>query len=326
MSVIKVRFLAVLAPIALACCLNSEGIEPRNSDLAVKDPRSQRSRRGREQRPNAERNKSVMSTEELLKLAPDGVTVLPDIVYRQGNEAWKLDLAMPKEPGDAPRPVIVYIHGGGWTKGDKRGQGIGAVLSYAARGFVSISVNYRLDADKKACVEDVKCATRWLRAHAKKYNVDPNRIGAAGNSAGAHLALMLAVCPASAGLEGDGPYQEYSSRVQAAHCSSTPVMPGFRRGKGASQDVKKIQPMTYVSADVPPLYFIHGTEDTKAPVRYVDEFVKALRKARAEDITYKRYADGTGHGAYVKHIEEARPARETFFARTLMNKGDKDHE
>ena len=75
--------------------------------------------------------------------------------------------------------------------------------------------------------------------------------------------------------------------------------------------------MTYISADVPPLYLIHGTLDEKAPVSYVDDFVKALREAGAKDITYKRYADGTGHGAYVKHIEEARPVREAFLARTL---------
>ncbi len=272
-----------------------------------------------ERSADANRDKTTMSTEELLKLAPAGVTVVPDIAYREGNEAWKLDLAMPKERGDAPRPAIIYLHGGGWTKGDKRGKGIGTVLDYATKGFVSISVNYRLDADKRACVEDVKCATRWLRAHAEEYNVDPNRIGAAGNSAGAHLALMLAVCPASAGLEGDGPYQEYSSMVQSAHCSSTPIMPGFRgsRGKAADPDVKKIQPMSYISADVPPLYFIHGTEDTKAPVRFLDDFVKGLREAGAKDITYKRYDDGTGHGAYVKHIEEARAAREAFLTRTL---------
>ena len=122
----------------------------------------------------------------------------------------------------------------------------------------------------------------------------------------------------TAGLEGDGPYQEYSSMVQSAHCSSTPIMPGFRRGKGVNQDVRKIQPMTYVSADVPPLYLIHGTEDQKAPVSYVDDFVKALREAGAKDITYKRYDDGTGHGVFVKHIEETRPAREAFFARVLM--------
>ena len=254
-----------------------------------------------------------------MEQAPPGVTVIPDIPYREGNKAWKLDLAMPAERGDSPYPAIVYIHGGGWTKGDKRGQGIGTVLGYATKGFVGVSINYRLDADKKACIEDVKCAIRFLRAHAQKYNIDPNRIGAAGNSAGAHLALMLAVCPSSAGLEGDGPYQKFSSRVQSAHCSSTPIMPGFRRGKGRGQDVKIIQPMSYLTLDAPPLYFVHGTEDTKAPIPYVDNFVEAMRKAGVKDITYQRYADGSGHGAYVKHIQEGRPAREAFFNRTLSN-------
>lgn len=263
-------------------------------------------------------NPSVMTDDELLKLAPEGVTVIPDIAYREGHEAWKLDLAMPTQPSNAPRPAIIYIHGGGWTRGDKRGQGIGTVLGYATKGFVSLSVNYRLDADKKACVEDVKCATRWLRAHAQKYNVDPELIGAAGNSAGAHLALMLAICPASAGLEGDGPYRQYSSGVQAAHCSSTPAKPNHRTRKGDNRDYSNIQAMTYVSADTPPLYFIHGTEDTqKAPVNYLEEFVDALRDVGAKDLTYKRYED-TGHGAYVQHIDEARPAREAFFIRTLM--------
>ncbi len=149
--------------------------------------------------------KARMSDEELLALAPEGVTVFPNLAYREGDDAWTLDLAMPKAPSAEPRPVIIYIHGGGWTSGDKRGQGTETFLGYATKGFVSISLNYRLDAGKIACVEDVKCAVRWLRAHAKEYNVDPDRIGAAGNSAGAHLALLLAICPESAGLEGDGP-------------------------------------------------------------------------------------------------------------------------
>jgi hypothetical protein len=75
--------------------------------------------------------------------------------------------------------------------------------------------------------------------------------------------------------------------------------------------------LTYISADVPPIYLVHGAADDKAPVSHVDDFVRALRAAGAKDITYKRYADGTGHGAYVKHIEEARPAREAFLMRTL---------
>ena len=266
-----------------------------------------------------------ISDEELVELAPEGVIVFPNISYREGNDAWKLDLAMPEDRRDERLPAIIYIHGGGWVRGDKRGQGIETSLGYATKGFVSISLNYRLDVDKIACVEDVKCAVRWLRAHAEQYNVDPNRIGAAGNSAGAHLALLLAICPKSAGLEGDGPYQEFSSRVQSAHCSSTPTKPRFRKGKGAGQDVTKLHAMSYASADTPPLFFIHGSADTRmAPVSQMDEYVKALREMGAKDITYVRYDDGTGHGAYVQHLEESRRSREAFFIRTLMNKGNED--
>jgi len=260
-----------------------------------------------------------MTDAELLKLSPEGVTVIPDIAYRDGNEAWKLDLAMPKKRGEKRYPVIVYIHGGGWTQGDKRGQGIQTTLDYATKGFVSVSVNYRLNEDKFACVEDVKCAIRWLRANAEKYQIDPDCIGAAGNSAGAHLALLLAICPSSAGMEGNGPYQEFSSMVQSAHCSSTPTKPRFGRGKGSGKDITKIHAMSYVSHDVPPLSFIHGTADTrKAPVSQLDEFVQALRDAGVKDINYQRYDDGTGHGAYVAHLKESRRSREEFFVRTLM--------
>lgn len=264
-------------------------------------------------------NRNKMSDVEFLKLAPEGVTLFPDLAYREGNDAWKLDLAMPEEHGKKTFPVIVYIHGGGWTQGDKRGQGIQTFLGYATKGFVSVSLNYRLNEDKLACVEDVKCAIRWLRANAEKYNIDPDRIGAAGNSAGAHLALLLAICPPSAGMEGDGPYQEYSSMVQSAHCSSTPTKPRFGRGKGAGKDITKIHAISYVSPDMPPLSFIHGTADTrKAPVSQLDEFVQALKDAGVDDLTYKRYDDGTGHGAYVAHLDESRRSREEFFVRTLM--------
>ncbi|MDA0348698.1 MAG: hypothetical protein O3C43_16480 [Verrucomicrobia bacterium] len=221
-------------------------------------------------------NSNNMSDSEFLKLAPEGVTVFPDLAYREGNEAWKLDLAMPTDRGKNAFPVIVYIHGGGWTQGDKRGQGIESILGYATKGFVSVSLN-------------------------------------------AHLALLLAICPPSAGMEGDGPYQEYSSMVQSAHCSSTPTKPRFGRGKGAGKDVTKMHAMSYVSAEVPPLSFIHGTADTiKAPVDHLDEFVQALREAGTKELTYKRYDDGTGHGAYVAHLEESRRSREEFFVRVLM--------
>ena len=87
----------------------------------------------------------------------------------------------------------------------------------------------------------------------------------------------------------------------------------------------KLHAMSYASADTPPLFFIHGSADTRmAPGAQMDEYVKAVREMGAKDITYVRYDDGTGHGAYVQHLEESRRSREAFFIRTLMNKGKED--
>jgi acetyl esterase/lipase len=268
-------------------------------------------------------NQKTMTTEQLLKQAPEGVAVLPDIAYREGNDAWKLDLAMPTKRGVKPRPAIVFIHGGGWSAGDKRRTSfIKPTLEFAAKGYVCVSVNYRLisagKTTKIACVEDVKCSVRWLRAHARKYNVDPNCIGAYGNSAGAHLAAMLGLCPASAGMEGDGPWQEFSSMVQAVVCSATPTGPRLRYS--SEEDEKKISPMTYVSNTAPPFLLIHEESDRLVPVANSDNFVKALRDAGAKDVTYMRYEDGSGHGVFLKNIKETGPAREAFFERTLRMK------
>src|SRR5438132_14041569 len=131
---------------------------------------------------------------------PGAITVVRDIPYREGpSKRWRLDLAMKKAPHGKPRPAVVVIHGGGWLEGDRssfasRKHGVpGNIEDFAELGFVAVTINYRLsgEAPFPAALEDCKCAVRWLRAHAGKYNVDPKRIGAYGNSAGGHLALLL---------------------------------------------------------------------------------------------------------------------------------------
>jgi len=292
------------------------------------------------------RAKRAENSDDIIANIPPGVKVVPDIAYRQGSsKAWRLDLAMPEESSDERRPAIVFVHGGGWRSGDKRkGNFLGPALEFAAKGYVCITVNYRLsdEAPMPACIEDVKCAVRWLRAHAKQYNVDPERIGAYGNSAGAHLVAMLGICPRSAGLEGDGPWQEYSSMVQAVVCSATPTNFPFKRpaanekadsaSKGGflnslfagpeetlEQRLRQASPMTYVGADAPSFLIIHGNADRTVSVSQSDEFAKALWQAGAKDVTYLRI-DGAGHGAFEQHIEKTGPAREAFFNRTIGSK------
>lgn len=258
----------------------------------------------------------ALSDEQVMRRVPDGVTVELNLSYRAGNEAWKLDLASPSKSSEKPRPAIVFIHGGGWTKGDKRkGQFLNLALEYAAKGYVCVSVNYRLDATKLPCIEDVKCSVRWLRAHAKKYSIDPSRIGAYGNSAGAHLATMLAVSHKEKRLEGDGPWKNFSSAVQAVVASATPTLPRIRGA--ADFDVKLIQPMSYIAADVPPMLLVHEESDPVVPVNQSDDFVKALQAAGAKDISYKRFNDGSGHGTFFRNIKETGSAMEAFFVKTI---------
>ena len=277
--------------------------------------------------------------EQIQKRVPKGVTFIPNIAYREGHERWKLDLAMPTDRGDAPRPAIVFIHGGGWRGGNKRTPPfLNPTLAYAAKGYVCITVNYRLITEDNwridHCIADAKNAVRWLRAHADKYNVDPNRIGATGNSAGAHLSVMLGICPKDAEMEGEGTYQDYSSAVQAVAASATPtswLIPMSERGRAnferqnasrAESLRKKISPITYVSADTPPILLWHEASDATVGVYQSDTFIAALREAGAKDVNYVLFGDGTGHGTFQRNIALTEPMREAFFARTLNHKQD----
>ncbi|NNC88579.1 MAG: alpha/beta hydrolase [Akkermansiaceae bacterium] len=280
-----------------------------------------------------------LSTSQLLKDAPDDVKVVPDLSYREGgSKRWKLDLIMPRENGDAPRPGIVFVHGGGWRSGDKRVRTfLDGAIDYARKGYVCITVNYRLtgEAPFPACVEDVKNAVRWFRAHAETYNLDPDRIGAYGNSAGAHLVAMLGLAGKEAGLEGDGPHQDQSSLVQAVCASATPTdfnlfgggrsmnRPGaFLAGPedGLEERIRLASPISHVREDAPPFLLVHGTKDSTVKVEHSDKFAAALKAAGAKDVTYLRI-EGAGHGVFNQHKAKTAPAMETFFERTLGTAG-----
>ena len=124
-------------------------------------------------------------------------------------------------------PAIVYLHGGGWSGGDK-GQFEPQATHMATKGFVGATIQYRLvpEATFPAPVEDTKAAVRWLRANASTYRIDTDGIGVAGYSAGGHLAAMLGTTPHIAEFEGDGGNPGFSSRVQAvaAFAGGRPVL------------------------------------------------------------------------------------------------------
>jgi acetyl esterase/lipase len=252
----------------------------------------------------------------------DGVIVYDDVPYDSGDsDAWTLDLALPTAGGDALRPAIVLVHGGGWRAGWKQDRVFRSLLlDYANQGYVTLSVEYRLhdEAPFPASVADVKCSVRWLRAHADELGVDPARIGAYGHSAGAHLALMLAVAPDSAGLDGEEcDWMDHSSEIASVAAGATPTEAGERlQDQWGRADW---WPIGYISGDVPPILLLQGIDDPIVRVELVDAYVEKMEAAGA-DIAYVRVPGGHGV-AYEDALDVTKPAMDEFFARTLGGEG-----
>lgn len=277
--------------------------------------------------------------------APKEILLLRDLRYREGpNKQWTLDLAVKKELPAKPRPGIVIIHGGGWLEGDKSSFATrkhrvpGNIVDFAERGFVAATINYRMSGETPfpAALEDCKNAVRWLRAHARDYHLDKHHIGAYGNSAGGHLAMLLGMVGKDAGLEGDGPYQEESSLVQAAASDSGPIdltqqyrsnrlREVVKRFLGGPPDeargelYRKASPMDWIGPAVPPLLLVYGVADEQVPVESADRFVAALGRAGLRDVSYYRLANVDHCPHSLVRIPFLGPVIEEFFVRTLLH-------
>jgi acetyl esterase/lipase len=277
--------------------------------------------------------------------APDDIVVLHDIPYREGtSRQWKLDLAMKRDTRGMPRPAIVVIHGGGWVEGDKssfasREHGVpGNIVDFAALGFVAVTINYRLsgEATFPAALEDCKTAVRWLRAHAKDYNLDPDHIGAYGNSAGGHLAMLMAMAGKLAHGRGDGPYRDQSSLVQAVVSDSGPIDLVDQHRRGALRQVcaqflggppegelaaayRSASPADQINPETPPLLLIYGVEDAQVPVETADRFVLALGRAGVKDVSFIRLAHVDHCPHSLVRVPVLRPVVNEFFLRTLTH-------
>ena len=211
-----------------------------------------------------------------------------DIVYRNLNgRELMLDISRPQPEGVA-RPAIVFLCGNGWgyDKSINRGQFSYALDLAVANGYVGVTVDYSSTRENlyhrpvgifPAQVHDVKSAVRFLKANAKKFDIDPSRIGVVGFSSGANLALMLAFTRTTDGLEGVDDYLQYSSAVQAVVNFSAatdlvswnmePYVSAYIGGSLESKPdlFKKASPVVYVHPGTPPVLTIHGDSDTAVP-------------------------------------------------------------
>ncbi|HEX4131264.1 MAG TPA: alpha/beta hydrolase fold domain-containing protein [Pirellulales bacterium] len=239
---------------------------------------------------------------------PPSVVLQQDVQFGQaGRDPLLLDIVRPSAPSEQPRPAILYIHGGGWNAGDKA-QHLSLLLPYAATGqYVCASANYRLasQAPWPAQLHDCKAALRWLRAHARDLNIDPQRIGAIGGSAGGHLVSMLALTGDDPALEGFSGWQGRSTQVACAVdlCGPTNLVT-FAQGKRRNgvpiepmislllggpvaerEDVgRQASPINHVASGAPPILIAHGTNDGVVPLAQSLDFYTALKKA-GDDVT-----------------------------------------
>lgn len=247
------------------------------------------------------------------------IILTSNIPYREGNsQAWMLDLAEPVNYGSKElRSAIIIIHGGGWNMGYKHHAVYrDLMIDYAAQGYVTLSVEYRFNKESAfpACIEDVKCAVRWLKAHAKELRVDPERIGCYGHSAGAHLALMIGVSSDAPELEGDGPWKEYSSRVACVAAGAPPTEIGNPKSPWSQHP--EWWPIGHISANSSPLLLLQGIEDPVVKVNLTDSFVEKMQKAGA-DIEYIK-VHGQHNVAYDFALNVTKPAMDAFFAKHLQ--------
>jgi acetyl esterase/lipase len=225
--------------------------------------------------------------------ADETVITERDIVYaKAGATELKLDLARPAQ-GDGPFPAVLVIHGGAWRAGNKAD--VGPVLpEFVHHGYVAISPQYRFCPKETfpAQVHDVKAAVRWIKANAKKYRIDPERIGAIGFSAGGHLALMLGVTGPGDGLEGDVSAGAPDTRIQAVVNYFGPSDLGARDIPEVSKPLvrdflgatptdrpdlaAKASPRSYVTKDDPPILTFQGTKDPLVPHSQAIELADAM--------------------------------------------------
>jgi acetyl esterase/lipase len=252
----------------------------------------------------------------------------PDITYAKvAGEELQLDIASPKGL-DHPMPGIVVIHGGGWM-GGKRQDMTGVAKQLAAHGYVAPTISYRFAPKHRfpAQIEDVKCAVRYLRAHAKELHIDPARIGAVGISAGAHLSMMLGAMDSADGMEGDGGNPDQPSKVQAVVSyvgpvnlvidnyteTQTQILTAFLNGppKEKVDDCRRASPITYINkGDAPTLCFF-GTDDPLISYDQAFQITTALDNAdvpgRVELLL------GAGHGWMGKEMDRTLAATLAFF-------------
>jgi len=240
--------------------------------------------------------------EKLIDTEPDlpgGIEAYTNIEYRNtGGKSLRLDIYRPSDISK-PVPLLVFIHGGGWS-GGKREDYLVYLVDFAQRGYVTATVSYRLLADSPypECVEDISEAVRWFFTHGDEYGYDPDRIALIGGSAGAHLAML-----AGYGWKGneDADSTDSGHRIKAVvdiygpadltteYARNHELVTSFiARSYDESPELYvEASPVTWLDENDPPTLILHGTADRLVPVSQSDDLKFRLDSLGVPCIYYR---------------------------------------
>ncbi len=248
---------------------------------------------------------------------PENLELIRDVVYATAPDKdgkpveLRMDCTFLKRSDGQPMPVVMYIHGGGWSGGD-RAMGVPLSFPFAQGGYFACTISYRLSgqATFPAQLHDVKAAVRFIRDNADKLAIDPDRIGVWGHSAGGHLSALLGTTGDVKELEGDVGEKHGNSTVQAVVDVSGPsdlllIAPGGNGGPmisgllgGTVEEkhdlAKQASPVNHVDAKDAPFLIIQGGNDRLVPDVQAEVMRDALKKAGVE-VEYL-YIEDAGHG------------------------------
>jgi acetyl esterase/lipase len=221
--------------------------------------------------------------------------VIPNVTYlTASNVDLKLDVYQ-RRGVTTPQPTVIYMHGGFWVAGNKEGATM-ALMPWLEMGYNVVNVEYRLGrvALAPAALEDCFCALRFLSDQAKTYNIDVSRIIVTGESAGGHLALSLGIIPESAGLDREcagSPLPKVGAVVNWFGVADVAdvIDDGPHKANAAArwmgslpnrdEIARRVSPLTYIRAGLPPIMTIHGDADTTVPYEQAVRLHAALDKA-----------------------------------------------
>jgi acetyl esterase/lipase len=213
----------------------------------------------------------LIDTEPVL---PENIDEQKDIIYKQvDSTSLQLDIYKLKNLSEAA-PVLIFIHGGAWSKG-KRSDYLPYLLDYAQKGYVTVTVSYRLSdvAHFPAAMQDVQSAVQWLREHSAAHMINPEKIALIGGSAGGHLAMMVGYADEVADNKVQAVVNLYGpTDLTTEYARNRDECLHFLGNSYQKRpDLYRLaSPRTHITSDDPPSLIFHGTIDALVPVSQSD--------------------------------------------------------